>query len=275
VLYLFYTCWKEHGVSTLRYIEFVEQVRDRGRHEEYGQRPASPISAWRCSVCCVVVVVSTLVAALAAQDLSAPPRLAPTSEALNKLQKCGKSIAKNAPKISSKILESENLLAHGLLIGWNNPSGEFAAVPPPKEYVEDLAQESEWCLEVADALNTQPENKERAEKVLTNIAYDLYVKVEDCRSWGMGRLITVKANTVKNGQPDPGWTVNYKWMSSSGLNSVDLSFPAESTPTTKKLPPGMYAIYATKQIGGTLKKTEPITITAFQKDTVQCDISVP
>jgi hypothetical protein len=24
-----------------------------------------------------------------------------------------------------------------------------------------------------------------------------------------------------------------------------------------------------------LKKTEPITITAFQKDTVQCDISVP
>lgn len=262
-------------MSTRRYIEFAEQDGDRGCHQEYGQRPVGPISAWRYSVCCVVVVVSSLVAASAAQELSAPPRLAPTAEALNKLQKCGKSIAKNAPKISSKILESENLLAHGLLIGWNNPSGEFAAVPPPKEYVDDLAQEAEWCLKVADALNTQPENKERAEKVLTNIAYDLYVKVEDCRSWGMGRLITVKANTVKNGQPDPGWTVNYKWMSSSGLNSVDLSFPAESTPTTKKLPPGLYSIYATKQVGGTLKKTEPITITAFQKDTVQCDISVP
>ena len=256
-------------------IEFAKQIHHRGRFREDGQWTIGTISGWCRSACCVALVMLVLVVASAAQVLSAPPRLAPTAEALGQLQKCGSAIAKSAPKISSEILESENLLSHGLLIGWNNPSNEFAAVPPPKEYVQDLAQEAEWCLKVANALNTQPSNKERAEKVLTNIAYDLYLKVEDCRAWGMGRLITVKGNTVKNGQPDPGWTVNYKWMSSSGLNAIDLSFPQESTPTTKKLPPGMYLIYATKQVGDSLKKTQPITVTAFQKDTVQCDISVP
>ena len=262
-------------MRTLGPIEFAKRIGRRGSRHEYARGTTAAVSCGCHALCGVVLVMLSLVGGSTAQDLSAPPRLAPTADALNKLQKCGSDIAKSAPKISSKLLESENLLAHGLLIGWNNPSGEFAAVPPPKEYVDDLAQEAEWCVKVANALNTEPSNKERAEKVLTNIAYDLFVKVEDCRAWGMGRLITVKANTVKNGQPDPGWTVNYKWMSSSGLNSVDLSFPAESTPTTKKLPPGMYAIYATKQVGGTLKKTAPITITAFQKDTVQCDISVP
>ena len=244
-----------------RVINFVK--RDCGRN------------CFRCAVFCLALMMFGLVTGSSAQVLTPPPRLAPTAEALGKLEQCGKAIAKSAPQISSKLLESENLLSHGLLIGWNNTSKSWALVPPPKEYVEDLAQEAEWCVKVANALNTQPENKERAEKVLTNIAYDLFVKVEDCRSWGMGRLITVKANTIKNGQPDPGWTVNYKWMSASGLNAVDLSFPQESTPTTKKLPPGMYLIYATKQVGGTTKKTEPITVTAFQKDTVQCDISVP
>lgn len=255
------------------------RLMKRGNHScedvpEERRHTIGAILTWCRRVCCFVLLLGS-VAASSAQVLSAPPRLAPTAEALGQLRKCGHEIAKSAPKISSKLLESENLLAHGLLIGWNNPTNDFALVPPPKEYVQDLAQEAEWCLKVADALNTQPENKERAEKVLTNIAYDLYVKVEDCRSWGMGRLITVKANTIKNGKPDPGWTVNYKWMSSSGLNAVDLSFPQESTPTTKKLPPGLYLIYATKQVGDSLKKTQPITVTAFQKDTVQCDISVP
>jgi hypothetical protein len=262
-------------MRTTCFIELATRVRQTGRHGKDCQRTSGRIAGWCHTACCVALMMLGLAAVAPAQVLSAPPRLAPTAEALGKLQKCGDAIAKSAPKISSKILKAENLLAHGLLVGWNNPSGEFAAVPPPKEYVQDLAQEAEWCLKVANALNTQPSNKEKADRVLTNIAYDLYVKVEDCRTWGMGRLITVKANTVKNGQPDPGWTVNYRWMSSSGLNVVDLSFPQESTPTTKKLPPGMYLIYATKQVGNSVKKTEPITVTAFQKDTVQCDIAVP
>src|SRR5664280_1081155 len=153
------SCWKEGRMRTTCLIEFAKQVHDRGRFREDGQWTIGTISGWCCSACCVALVMLVLVVASPAQVLSAPPRLAPTAEALGQLQKCGSAIAKSAPKISSKIIESENLLSHGLLIGWNNPSGQWAVVPPPKEYVQDLAQEAEWCLKVANALNTQPSNE--------------------------------------------------------------------------------------------------------------------
>ena len=85
--------------------------------------------------------------------------------------------------------------------------------------------------------------------MLASIVKDLEIKVKDCKDWGAGRLVTVIANTMKNGQPDPGWTVMYKWISVSGLNAVDLAFPQISTPTSKGVPPGVYSVYATKQVG--------------------------
>ncbi len=83
---------------------------------------------------------------------------------------------------------------------------------------------------MAHILNTDAAKKDAAEKVLASIAEDLRIKAEDCRVWGAGRLITVIASTLKNGQPDPGWTVMYKWVSVSGLNSLDLAFPAGQHP---------------------------------------------
>ncbi len=225
--------------------------------------------------CCILVVVLGLHLASQAQVIDAPPRLEPTANALRGLQKCGKNIANSAPQLSKKLLEGQQLLTRGLLIGWNNPSGEFAAVPPPKEYVEELAKEADWCLKVANVLNTEPARKTAAENVLVSIINDLVVKVEDCREWGMARMVTVIASTLKNGKPDPGWTVMYKWVSVSGLNATELSFPRISTPTSKAVPPGIYSIYATKQVGDTLEKTEPKTISAFQGDKVQCEIPVP
>ena len=224
---------------------------------------------------CVAFLVAALSAPAAAQVLSPPPRLEPTATALADLDKCGESIAKSAPEISSRLRKSSRELSQGLLIGYNKSNNEWAIVPPPKEYVQDLRQEADWCGKVAKILNNEPARQKQTEKVLTDIAYDLELKAADCRSWGMGRLITVKASTVKNGQPDPGWTVSYKWMSASGLNAMDLSFPQESTPTSKALPPGVYAIYASKQVGGTTQKTQPIVVTAFDKAEVKCEISVP
>ena len=231
--------------------------------------------SWLRPVGCVFWFVLGLSSFSPAQRIDAPPRLEPTANALSGLQKCGESIARSAPKISSSLLDAQKLLTRGLLIGWNNSSGEFAAVPPPKEYVAELAQEAEWCLKVAQVLNTEPAKKTAAENALISITNDVVIKVEDCRAWGMARMVTVVASTLKNGQPDPGWTVNYKWVSVSGLNSTELSFPQISTPTSKALPPGIYSIYATKQVGDTLKKTEPKTISAYQKDKVQCEIPVP
>ena len=246
---------------------------------------------WGPVACCVLLGLWAH-ASLSAQVLSPPPRLAPTAIALEEIQKCGENIARSAPDISFKLLDAQRQLTLGLLKGgyassrttggrgYNrggdySRSGEWLAVPPPKEYVEDLSHEARWCLEVANVLNTEPEKNEAAKKVLASIANDLHIKVTDCRAWGAGRLITVIANTVKNGQPDAGWTVMYKWVSVSGLNSSELSFPQISTPTSKAVPPGVYAVYATKQVGGTLKKTEPITVSAFQDAKVKCEIPVP
>jgi len=226
-------------------------------------------------VCRVLIAILVLVQALRAQKIDAPPRLQPTADALSGLQQCGQDIAKSAPDVSTQLLKAQNLLTHGLLIGWNNPSGDFAAVAPPKEYVEELAKEADWCLKVAKILNTEPARKKEAENVLISITNDVIMKVEDCREWGMGRMVPVSANTIKNGKPDPGWTVMYKWMSIGGLGSVELAFPQVSTPTFKELPPGMYSLYATKQGGNGVTKTQPISCAAYQKEKVQCEIPVP
>jgi hypothetical protein len=241
---------------------------------------------------CLLVLVLGFAQASLAQVLSPPPQLEATAIALEQLQNCGKAIASKASKISSNILDAHDDLYAGLLrggytggsatggAGYNRKGGYdrgggWLKVPPPKEYVADLSHEARWCLQVANILNTDPERKEASEKVLASIAEDLRIKAADCRAWGAGRLITVIASTLRNGQPDPGWTVMYKWVSVSGLSSIDLSFPQISTPTSKALPPGVYAVYAEKQVGDTLKKTASITVSAFQEQKVKCEIPVP
>ena len=230
----------------------------------------------------------------AAQVLSPPPQMAPTAAALDTLHKCGKDISHSASNISSDILDAQQELFYGLLKGGYadqfggagggrgygrsgeyQRNGDWLLTPPPKEYVDDLQHEAQWCLEVANILNTDPAKKEPAKQVLASIAKDLEIKVKDCKDWGAGRLVTVIANTIKNGQPDPGWTVMYKWVSVSGLNSMDLAFPQISTPTSKGVPPGVYSVYATKQVGNNTVKTPPVTVSAFQSQKVKCEIPVP
>ena len=215
---------------------------------------------------------------------------------MDALHKCGQDVSKNAPRISEDILDAQQQLFFGLAKGGYatqfgatgggygrnggqngdyQRSGEWLVNPPPKEYVADLQHEAKWCLEVANILNTETAKKEAATEVLASIAKDLEIKVKDCKDWGAGRLVTVIANTLKNGQPDPGWTVMYKWVSVSGLNALELAFPQISTPTSKGVPPGVYSVYATKQVGGTTLKTQPVTVSAFQNQKVKCEIPVP
>ncbi len=274
-------------MPTTRQLEFGNQFGAR-LHQSWTRKTY----LWALCVCCILVVALAAAPTLAAQVLSPPPRLEPTAIALAGIQQCGESIAKSEPDISWKILDARRQLFSGLLKGgyadagaMSGPGynaggdykrdGDWLLIPPPKEYVDDLAHEARWCVQVANILNTQPEKKEAAKKVLESIAEDLHIKVVDCKAWGAGRLITVIANTVKDGQPDAGWTVMYKWVSVSGLNSAELSFPKISTPTSKAVPPGVYAVYATKQVGGTVKKTEPIMVSAFQDAKVKCEIPVP
>ncbi|MGA2904724.1 MAG: hypothetical protein ABSD98_12895 [Candidatus Korobacteraceae bacterium] len=248
---------------------------------------------------CALLLLLGCAQALKAQVLSPPVQLGPTAAALEDLHKCGKEIARSAPNISADILDAQQQLFFGLVKGgytnqssggrgysgynrnggYNNGgyqhNGDWLLTPPPKEYVADLQHEAAWCLEVANILNTDPTRKEAAKQVLASIAKDLEIKMKDCKDWGAGRLVTVIASTIKNGQPDPGWTVMYKWVSVSGLNSMDLAFPQMSTPTSKGVPPGVYSLYATKQVGNTTMKTQPVTVSAFQNQKVKCEIPVP
>jgi len=263
------------------------------------RRPARKRRRAGLGWCWALLLTLALARALPAQVLSPPPAMAPTAAALDALHKCGETIGRSAPNISSDILDAQQQLFFGLVKGgYTNQSSsgrgysgygrnggyqnggyqrnaDWLLTPPPKEYVADLTHEAQWCLEVANILNSDPTRKEAAKQVLASIAKDLEIKVKDCKDWGAGRLVTVIASTVKNGQPDPGWTVMYKWVSVSGLNSMDLAFPQISTPTSKGVPPGVYSLYATKQVGNTTTKTQPVTVSAFQNQKVKCEIPVP
>ncbi len=244
---------------------------------------------WRLLAGCCALIVCAVAAP--AQVLSPPPQLAPTVAALNALHECSKNAASKAGGIASDIDNAQQQLFYGLAKGGYASSfgsggggygnsgykrnGEWLLVPPPKDYVADLAHEAQWCLQVANVLNTDPTKTEAAKQVLTSIAKDLEIKVKDCKDWGAGRLVTVIASTLKDGQPDPGWTVMYKWVSVSGLNSLELSFPKVSTPTSQGVPPGIYSVYATKQVGSSTVKTTPVTVSAFQNQKVKCEIPVP
>ncbi len=264
-----------------------------------------PLACWlkqpvqrcrRLAGCCALLLMIGGAPAAPAQVLSPPPRLAPTVAALNALHQCGENIARSDHRTSSDILDAQQQLFYGLAKGgYTNQSGgggsgynrggyqngayqrkgDWLLTPPPEEYVADLTHEGRWCLEVANILNTDPTKAEAAKQVLASIAKDLEIKVKDCKDWGAGRLVTVVADTVKDGHPDPGWTVMYKWVSVSGLNSMELAFPQISTPTSKGVPPGIYSVYATKQVGNAVMKTAPVTVSAFQSQKVKCEISVP
>lgn len=266
-------------MSCACHVENPDSHSQRTRHARFGS-----------VICCLLLLACSTIAE--AQVLSPPVQLGPTVAALDALHKCGKGISHTAPRISEDILDAQQQLFFGLAKGgYSNQfgamghsgygngeyqkNGDWLLVPPPKDYVADLEHEARWCLEVAQILNTDPSKKEAATNVLQSIAKDLEIKVKDCKDWGAGRLVTVIANTIKNGQPDSGWTVMYKWVSVSGLNSVELAFPQISTPTSKGVPPGVYAVYATKQVGSNVLKTPPIMVSAFQNQKVKCEIPVP
>jgi hypothetical protein len=254
-------------------------------------RGRSSAKPWLYSIAMVLGAALTL----SAQVLSPPPQLGPTVAALDALHKCGNDIARSAPSISSDILDAQQQLFFGLAKGgyadqFNADTGgqrggyqtndyqrhgDWLLTPPPKQYVADLTQEAQWCLEVSNILNNQPAKVAQAKEVLASIAKDLNIKVKDCKDWGAGRLVTVVANTVKDGHPDSGWTVMYKWVSVSGLNSRELAFPQVSSPTSQGVPPGVYSVYATKQVGNSVVKTQPIAVSAFQQQKVKCEIPVP
>jgi hypothetical protein len=68
--------------------------------------------------------------------------------------------------------------------------------------------------------------------------------------------------TDKDTAPDPGWTVYFKWLTVSDIQTTESAFPRTSTPATDDLPPGIYQLRAQKDDprSGAVLKSETKTV---------------
>lgn len=159
-------------------------------------------------------------------------------------------------------------LRNGLLHNWKPVSTELP--PPPVAYLASLDQDIRICS-VATGLNDSAART----AIYEVIAKDIAIKTQDCRKFGMGRMVPVRVRTVLNGAPSNGWQVFYKWIGSSLLKAQELPFPTLTSPATGELPPGMYEIRAEKQGGPTLAQAaRPLTIVVGLDAVKEVEIAV-
>jgi hypothetical protein len=132
-----------------------------------------------------------------------------------------------------------------------------------------------WPLR-ATALENLQARDARAAQVLVGLRHDLDLAVDDCRNnpLGMGTVRTVNIQTLRDGVPESGWQVFFKFKILELFPEVPAQpFPNLSSPATWKLPPGNYLIYAQKR-----KQTSqpmPITVDRRVGDGTQWQIPLP
>jgi hypothetical protein len=103
-------------------------------------------------------------------------------------------------------------------------------LPVPPEYLRNLSDMAEACESGAASASA--------------ILQDLETKINDCRKFGMARLVPIRVETLHASDLVREWEVFYRWDSgSSSANIAELRAPGLST-TSLKLPPGLYIFRA-------------------------------
>jgi len=103
-------------------------------------------------------------------------------------------------------------------------------LPVPPEYLQNLADMAAAC--------------ESGAASVAAILHDLELKIDDCRKFGMARLVSIKVETLHASDLVRDWEVFYRWDSGSpSANVAELRAPGLST-TSLKLPPGLYIFRA-------------------------------
>jgi hypothetical protein len=190
----------------------------------------------------------------------------------------------------------EESLVSGLLIGWSpgwlkkssqphyvtlqsalseERSRRQSAVQlsaPPEMYLKSLENDATVC---GAAVRRGSRSKDAVE-ALTAVVDDLNLKFRDCYLHGMGRLVSMSVATDKDTTPDPGWTVYFKWVTVSDIQTTESTFPTMSTPATDNLPPGIYQLRAQKDDlrSGTVLKSETKTVSLDGANN-SCELQVP
>jgi len=103
-------------------------------------------------------------------------------------------------------------------------------LPVPPEYLRNLADMAASCESGAASVSA--------------ILQDLEFKINDCRKFGMARLVPIRVETFRASDLVRDWEVFYRWDSgSSSPNIAELRAPGLST-ASLKLPPGLYIFRA-------------------------------
>lgn len=165
-------------------------------------------------------------------------------------------------------------LTIGLLSGFEKPGSTPTLEtrepsPPPDEYMESLDRDLKAC----EAASRLPDAQQQA--VLDAVRNDIAVKTEDCRRFGMGRMVPVSIKTVRGNQVENGWQVFYRWVCPGPLQPEELSVPNLTSPANKELPPGVYTFRAAKRnAAGRVETTDPVTITVGNSETVPIELPI-
>jgi hypothetical protein len=111
---------------------------------------------------------------------------------------------------------------------------------------------------------------------LEYVARDLALKHDDCRKFGMGRLVKVEVRTVNSGGESSGWQVFYRWVPSRAVGEVrQMPFPSLSSPTSVELPPGAYALQAKRTVNGKELAGAEMPVPVGGTKTVAFQVPVP
>jgi hypothetical protein len=211
--------------------------------------------------------------------LDVPVTLAPTKSALIEVDKCRTTLPPGQRKdVFSNI---ERLLIQQLLMsgdlgnadygdGWQSldasayatedPFPHISNMGPPKIYVDSLLNDAKFC----EGASPRLDESAQAQAALDSVIHDLTIKSRDCAFHGAGRTIKLTVWTMKGQMLDHGWTVYFRWLAASGLESQETAFPRPSAPTVDNLPPGLYRIRA--------EKRDPLSASVERSQTVTCEV---
>jgi hypothetical protein len=142
----------------------------------------------------------------------------------------------------------------------------------PEKYLKSLENDAVVCR-AAVGKQSHPRDSTKALEVVVD---DLNLKFRDCYLHGMGRLVSMSVTTNKGIEPDRGWTVYFKWITVSDVQTTEGTFPTTSTPATDDLPPGIYQLRARKKdpTSGTMLNSETKNV-SLDGEHSSCELQVP
>lgn len=153
--------------------------------------------------------------------------------------------------------------------GYGGGRNQWEPPPPPSSYSASLEQDVKACRAASKLKGDEKQ------ALLDELRKDIEIKAQDCRKFGMGRMVQVRVTTLKGSQQDSGWEVYYKWNCASGFQPAEMRAPQLTSPATIQIPPGNYSIRAQKRLPTGLVNTQAMTVVVGMEKTTDIEIAIP